>query len=1246
MGIPLLHSTSVQTTRIRTILTTPILLLLLGVRSAWADPFIPKMNEPESYKDIKFGLQEVRDNMATAQCGGFDPGSEVKIVKEADPSTCQLNIQCHSNVGPCHGIVGGFAQGKGSDGSISLDFCFPPGIDGTSAVEATFVHELTHAMQNCPVPPGTDVTGGTREGCCATESEAYSAQCGNEASQGLFDTPEAVAAGLNGSSCVHYGINKVSCTAYDPDGGGPQLACPGDGSVTADINSQAFEQAYANAALALPGPTCEQMKANPTPPVKALMDQIDAMSSEESPYKVKCIDDGKDCVPIPDISPDLPGRENIDPLAHAVFGLSERGEFEYPERTWGFSSVCDTKSASYGDPDVGNVPVNPDRLCLRFEKATPTWCKELYEQFRAWSNGQGPVDRLGGSRPTRTCDVTYEAKDAAGKTIDVPIRYVFKKTFCWDFTTECFGNECRNDILPNLPMPQWDMSATPPTLVVPVKNFPPNCAFNKKTGVLDNPPQLPTEGAKSFYRHYTIAQESLVTLTAIRNGINAVYPFGMGFEDARDRIDNDAGDGGVSELWRGVTIKTPNGEKTWEVRAECYETYTENDPKTYETTFDDEKCEIIIGPNEQTPDPPEWPSGAWKPSNPNAQREQTAPAVDVSEAPRSERQSQTPEPWISDSTTNLALLDMKKVKDLQRNFEDPSNISGQLDAMIPAKVAASKTVPDNARIDAFDDSAIRKFTKWWELQEKALLKIVKDPTIKLIMPGRFLVGLSDSDPLYRLPRKILTQPVGAVELTLNAGSEDFGNVMQSMRQQFTMPVETVPVPIYVPLVSEPEIDARIEEFKQWRLVNPDAAFEDKYNDIIQKLEQYKSVVKRVRVLREALPYQLSRIYAAQYQLRNWFGQWYAQNATLLLEFAKDSTERQKAKLIWRHITQSMLLADSCQINWCQNQRFSDPVYSLQDSWLRGPESTGLPDIVQYVIDQPDLSFDFSSIGLAADSMQIPVLQVNFVPVNLPPVPTLRGAAPVAVDNCPTPDSSDFDECYPDLVMPPDPSVFDFVNVPNVQLPNPTLISGYTPPDLGAVKDQLRKVRKIVDGTTEEEQIAQEEQELMGNVTEQQITYARNTMMGAYCRFQPSVLIPPHPQDRIGYAAKIIHVENDLNERAQRLWSRWMPNRKEDFAGKVARLGNVFKAKNKKPECKENVVCAPLPPEMVVEAFWQMFTPETTGEIDEARNYTEDTTLPENDEENPFDADLPTLERAFPALSLPMIIDLLPLDTSP
>ncbi len=152
-------------------------------------------------------------------------------------------------------------------------------------------------------------------------------------------------------------------------------------------------------------------------------------------------------VPIPDISPDVPGRRNINPLAKPTGGLGERSEFEYPDSAWGYSSACDIYQDSYIDDDLkrlgkdvnikedgtvevvdgsGKVDINPHDWCLRMDKATPKFCKRLYE---AWQQASSMVPR---EDPAAVCPCP-EPND--GCPSRPPKRYCFDPPY----TFECSG---------------------------------------------------------------------------------------------------------------------------------------------------------------------------------------------------------------------------------------------------------------------------------------------------------------------------------------------------------------------------------------------------------------------------------------------------------------------------------------------------------------------------------------------------------------------------------------------------------------------------------------------------------------------------------------------------------------------------------------------------------------------------------------------------------------------------------------
>jgi hypothetical protein len=148
--------------------------------------------------------------------------------------------------------------------------------------------------------------------------------------------------------------------------------------------------------------------------------------------------------------------------------------------------------------------------------------------------------------------------------------------------------------------------------------------------------------------------------------------------------------------------------------------------------------------------------------------------------------------------------------------------------------------------------------------------------------------------------------------------------------------------------------------------------------------------------------------------------------------------------------------------------------------------------------------------------------------------------------------------------------------------------------------------------------------------------------------QPSVLTPPSKEEDIaidedrGNPVKIIHTETDLMERAGRLWARWMPQRREDYAGRIIRVGEKYPDEEDPPPCKDDVVCIPMPDEQFKGWKWQWFTPLHEGSFEAIVNDIRDLTLPENEQENPFaDSNVSLLERLFPKLQVPIDIKLNP-----
>lgn len=944
-------------------------------------------------------------------------------------------------------------------------------------------------------------------------------------------------------------------------------------------------------------------------------------------------------VPVPEIS-NIPGRGNT-PLGNPASGLGERGAFEFPESAVGYSSACDLYTRTDFDEDLarlrkdlkinidgsvelidgsGFVDINPHLWCIRTETATPKLCKRLFD---AWQQAAAMLPR----EDIEAACPCPEPND--GCPVRPPKRYCFDAAY----TFECRGSaDTRTPIETTYPEDQiQDPTCRTPWKPVfenamtqchpeqyDVLDADGNVAETRFRIIVDKPGEHRAT-ASSYYRHYA---ESFMN--------------------------------------PGVVVTAPGDNNVWNVRAECYEYYKEQnddgtdfDPKNDVTDVSDEQCEFVITTDgEQTPKSPEWQLG-------DGFSQKATVKTQPQEVSREERL--VPEPWVADTETNLTMIDVKALKDLQKNFDNPADITAMFGALIPTRQQASKTVAKNARTDQFDDTADRQFAAYIEEQQRELLIMTADPTTRLIMPARFLVGLASDDPIFQYVSHTVSRSDGTVEITLKAGLEDIGSVLTSFQRMFVAPTQEVRIPVLVPLASVAEIDARIADWKLWQratelqsaarteaanaqkdpakkaeLLQEAAALDAaaaSTNLFIAKLQQYRERAESVRLLRGVLLTHLTKLYDSQKSIREYFAGWYEKNSGLLLISSERAAERRELKRIWRLLQQSMLQADACQMLWCSNQRYSAPVYSLLDNWWgvraqgekRDPDFRP-PSLADLGYEQPkDQVYDFSNVKFPDSPWLIPTLWPVQVRVRIPAPPSFVGAAPPSIDS------------FPDLPPLPDETVFASFPVPTVQLPDTPLLTPPITQDLEPAKEMLRKLRTVIDGTDLPQQIAEENELAQGAPMDDSDKFPldRNSMRGAYCRFPPSLTIPPDLNQDRGKPEKIIHVENELRERLARLFSRWMPIRMEDAAGRVARRNEDFPTNP--PACAEDVICYFLPPEMRTTTTWQWFMPNVTGgNFTNAAAVLRDQTLPESEEKNPYvNASTDTLRRIFPDLNLPI-----------
>lgn len=1185
-----------------------VFLFLSTIPSGHADPFKPRMSEPESYKDILYGLQELQENIDSVQCGGWIPGEEAALPVSPSAQQCHANFECRDGLFACGGTVGRAYAPRLPDNGVNICISHVP--EHPFASEYMFVHELVHAKQLCAM--GTFPQG--RDGCCSIEREASRASCQMMMDDGLFAAPiDGITVTMQ--DCVDFGADNTCELTYGPS----------------PCSQRAFPAGYLNVYKSMlmrnTGVSCEQYVENPTPRIQRALDELAAMRPPNPPAGAappQCNPDDASCVPLPAISPDLPGRRNVRPLGKAETGLGERGNFEYPESAIGFSSSCNIREQQIQDPDLatlglnilmredgsvtteagnGTIHINPYNWC-RLDgntTATPKYCEKLFRALQAMRN-------LPGIRPEPACICPPGAEDCPP---------IIEKRYCFDepYTFQCHGTaDLKRKVVTketDAP-PQEETCRTPwsPTF----QNQPTVChgepivgingevlldgAGNPRTRMIVDVEGTHEATASSFYRHY---------------GLGHVH------NDGREPVL-------LSELIKNpenssLSVTTPNGD-IWKLRAECYEYYQnplieqEDDLKTRVARKEDEQCEIVIlTEREEDPKLPGWSDGVQGSQKGTVR----LPESVVREAPRDARV--IPDPWLADAETNLSIIDTKKLKDAQKTSEDPADITGILSTVLTVKQRASRTVEKDGHVDGFSDDDHRALPIFWEAQQKELLKMTVDPVTKLLMPARALTGLAPDDPIYQYIQGTISRSDGTIEATLRSGDSDLENVLLSLSRMSIGPIQQVRIPVLMPLVTEQEITQSIFLWQQWKAEEAIVAPEQRRSSeapavdaLIAQLEQYRTRVRDIPKLHTALATYLQKLYEPQQEIRSAMASWYEANARELSTAATVSAQRRELKKLWRETQNILLSTDQSQLLWCSNQRFSTPIPTLLDlpsPWW-GDRAPGeernqafVPpkdeDLREIGYLQPkDREFDFSGMTFTREPIFVPTLWPVPVQVKLP-VPPLHGSTVPSIAELPS---------LPPL---PDATVFDDLPLPTVFVPDPTTVGPQsTPTDLAPAIAALTKFK-----------------------TRMQM------MKEAYERFQKSFSDLPDPEQDTANLTKIIHPESELLQRTERAFARWLPNRIVDADGRTKRLRDE-RFRDGEDTCREDLICLFLPPEEKTIASFQWSVPRSTSDaITALRDELRSSFLPTEESRNPFAERLPILERLFPSLPLPITFDLVP-----
>ncbi len=826
-----------------------------------------------------------------------------------------------------------------------------------------------------------------------------------------------------------------------------------------------------------------------------------------------------------------PGRSG-DPLASPESGMASRGSFTYPDEAAGYMSACHIQ-----DPEC-----NPANLCLIGEQtATPLQCRELYYQLLE--------KKQSAPRPDPVCG------------IQIPTKF--------DFTEACTGSQCRCGIervctdngtglrcsdLPNQPNAE---GVCDPGFWI--EQYP-VCVVGADGGLIILSPLVARARLAPFYRHYGPVSSS------------EAIP--------EERYD------------RGILVSSEGKEQR--VAADCYEYYIERDALTNRIPDWQRRCELYeTDDSDDDKDSPEWPDEEWQKAavKPDGSREPYRP--EDMNPPRSSGSVMAP--WIPDTATSMALLDMQTEEPPETRSVNPDDLAPSLPVAPQTVLTASRT-SGTARTDPFDDTTNpagneqRVFSEWWEDQQRKLQTISKAPVLRVLLPARYGIGLSSNDPLTAFLDGSAPRSSGVVEKTLLAGNDDVGSVLSALEQSLLLVPRERRIPVIVPVQSELEIETVIDDWRQWEIQfdAPDAAA-----DIIEKLEEYREQVRRVRLLRIGAASSLAHLVEVQQSIRNELSMWYLKNAENLETWTRDASGRREVQERWRDVMETLVsIHDGCELKWCSNARYSLPVYSLLDEWLPGRPSLGaFADDSSYLIPErepaEDWVIDFSALALPREPLFIPSLEVTQVRLALPIPPKGKYAVPSADD-------------MPDIPLLPLEELDPFTLFDDVMTE-----TDVTPPSLSDDEHYVP--------VAPEEQEYEDVLEVLENIDRLLIS-AR----GGMCSFRESI------EGRDDQPRKIKHTEFDLRERIARLFARRAPLREEDYQGRVERKGDA------EPSCDDDVLCDVHPPERSLSFRWLLTAPQDSAlRFQELAERLRALLLPSDDEANPYEnSPLPTLERVF------------------
>jgi hypothetical protein len=367
-----------------------------------------------------------------------------------------------------------------------------------------------------------------------------------------------------------------------------------------------------------------------------------------------------------------------------------------------------------------------------------------------------------------------------------------------------------------------------------------------------------------------------------------------------------------------------------------------------------------------------------------------------------------------------------------------------------------------------ETGASQYFVQWLHSLQADMVNVLTPPEVRMRIPASWLPNMPADTEIVEVNPGI-DETTGnfdprhaSVDVQIKAGEDVQGILLKELGKMFAIREEVIPA--VIPAGSPQEFRDRA---LQWRdyirhrellgLPYPSEAWQ-----VVSDLEKYKEQIEKYRGLRAQLSETVSSLLNRRENDLSAIADWMEQLVNRYEQFDAERTERLALASDVKNVQAEIAkFDDDVNAQWCRQDHFTTPIYSLLHAWypgspdLRPPTSCDGSDGTLPLLCMPeekDLFIDFSTLVTSTQPLRIPVLHIVQILPELPSPPDENGPAPYTLT------------ALPDLPPLPTIDVSDLSTIGTVSVARlPAQPEFPEQMDLDALKTSLHRAQTLLQG---------------------------------------------------------------------------------------------------------------------------------------------------------------------------------------